>query len=708
MPRERNNLDLAQDIAKRIDGIVRSVGDIMRKDKGISSDLERLPLLTWILFIKLLDDQEVSLEAESVILKRPHVNTIAPPYRWRDWAAGAHRITGDDLLAFVKSEEILLPNNKLGKGLLPYLSQISGGNHVARRRRVVASVFKNVSCPMGSGYLLRDVLSKVDQLHFNDNKELCILGRIYETMLMKMRDAARKNGEFYTPRPVIEFMTKVVDPRLGEIVLDPACGTGGFLVEAYQHLERQCKTAENRNVLTTHNVRGGEAKPLPYLLCQMNLLLHGLKSPEIDPENSLRVKLSEIGQKDRVDVVLANPPFGGEEEMGIQANFPIGMRTSETVLLFMQLIMRRIKRVGLDSARGGRAGLVVPNSVLFGAGIGERVRRKLLEEFNLHTIVRLPSGVFAPYTDIETNLVFFDRSADSTGDIWFYEHPLPDGRKKYTKTSPLTFDEFSPCLAWWDNRKQGPRAWKIRAEDVLRTEKSNLDIKNPRERSTLIIRPPRQVVSEILRKEEQATQQLSGIKSFVGKQGAGHWPPTPLGDIMKERNEPPDTEDLALGRIPIVRTISSKDGTINVEHRPTQTKMILVRPGDLLLSGMNATKGGFAIYGAEKKSPIAATIHYSAYKVDKKRGDINYLWWILRSPGFRRLLLKTTPSAIKAEVKAQQLLALEIPLPPLDKQKEIVARIRDIHKTKTLQAEVVTELDSLLESVVEHIWSPPA
>ena len=710
MPREQQIPGLPQDIAQRIDGIVKSVRRIMRKDMGTSSDLDRLPLLTWLLFIKLLDDKEKVLEAEAKISRKsqPHIPTIPSPYRWGDWAADQHGMTGNDLLSFIKGEEVSLPNGKVGKGLLTYLSQISNGGSAARRRRVVASVFRNVSCPMESGYLLRDVLNKVDQLHFDDSKELCILGHIYERMLLEMRNAAGKNGEFYTPRPVIQFMTKVMNPRLGEIVLDPACGTGGFLVEAYQHLEQQCQSVEDRKILRSRSIRGGEPKPLPYLLCQMNLLLHGIDSPDIDPENSLRFKLNSIGQKERVDVVLANPPFGGEEEVGIQSNFPHDMRTSETALLFMQLIMRRIKCIAPDSTRGGRAALIVPNSVLFSIGVGERIRRQLLEEFNLHTIVRLPLGVFAPYATIETNLLFFDRSSACTKEIWFYEHPLPDGLKNYTKTKPIKFDDFSSCIAWWKNRKQGPHAWKMCAKDVLNSENINLDIPNPRTRSVREIRLPTQVISDILKKEEQATQQLSRIKSFVGKQGAASWSRVPLREVMSERKESPNERDLVAGRISIVQKISYKDGSIHLVQRPTRTQMILVYPGDLLLSGLAAAKGAFAIYGADKKLPVAATIHYSAYKVDEKRGDIEYLLWVLRSSGFRELLLKTTNRGIKAEVKAKQLLGLDIPLPPLEKQREIVARIRDIHKTKTLQAEVVSGLDSLFESVVDHVWTSSA
>src|SRR6185436_11883866 len=231
-------------------------------------------------------------------------------------------------------------------------------------------------------------------------------------------------------RAVVRFMVEVIDPKLGEVILDPACGTGGFLVESFKHLEKQCKTVEDRRALQTQSIFGGEAKSLPYLLAQMNLVLHGLESPKIDPLNSLRFPLREIGDRDRVDVIMTNPPFGGEEERGILGNFPEDKQTSETALLFLQLIMRKLKRPGSPSP-SGRCGMVVPNGVLFGDGVCARIKEELLKEFNLHTIVRLPNGVFAPYTSIPTNILFFDRSGP-TKDVWYYEHPLPEGRKNYT------------------------------------------------------------------------------------------------------------------------------------------------------------------------------------------------------------------------------------------------------------------------------------
>src|SRR6202049_230528 len=337
----------------------------------------------------------------------------------------------------------------IAREYLRSLTRASGDD----RRDVIATVFKGVDNRMKSGYLLRDVINKIAGIHFTSSDELHTLGALYESMLREMRDAAGDSGEFYTPRPVVRFMVEVTDPRLGETLLDPASGTGGFLVEAFNHLSKQVKTVADRRRLQTASIFGCEPKSLPYLLGQMNLLMHGLDAPQIDPGNALRFKLSEIGEKERVDVILTNPPFGGEEEKGIQGNFPEDKQTSETALLFLQLIMRKLRRQPTCAGRPARAAVVVPNGTLFGEGVCARLKEELLKEFNLHTIVRLPKGVFAPYTGITTNLLFFDRSGP-TKEIWYYEQPLPEGRKTYTKTQPMRFEEFETCLGWWDKREE--------------------------------------------------------------------------------------------------------------------------------------------------------------------------------------------------------------------------------------------------------------
>jgi type I restriction enzyme M protein len=494
--------------AQQLGSLIKSARDIMRKDKGLNGDLDRLPMLTWIMFLKFLDDLEQIRETDAKLAGKRFRHTIEPPYRWRDWAAKPDGITGDELIAFVNNEEARGPDGKKGPGLFAYLRSLQGANG-GDRRDVIATVFKGTVNRMINGYLLRDVVNKVHGIHFTSSGEIHTLGHLYESMLKEMRHAAGDSGEFYTPRAVVRFMVAVTDPRLEETLLDPACGTGGFLVESFEHLRKQCKRAEHYAVLQSESLLGGEAKSLPYLLSQMNLLLHGLETPRIDPLNSLRVALKEIGDRDRVDIILTNPPFGGEEERGILSNFPEDKQTSETALLFLQLIMRKLRR----PPKPGRAGVVVPNGTLFGEGVCARIKEELLKDFNLHTIVRLPNGVFAPYTSIPTNLLFFDRSGP-TKDVWYYDQSLPEGRKNYTKTQPIQFEEFADCIAWWHKRKENDRAWKVPAADIQKNG-CNLDIKNPRGKVDFEHLPPEQLVDDILKKEQRIAEIMGEIKTVL-------------------------------------------------------------------------------------------------------------------------------------------------------------------------------------------------
>jgi type I restriction enzyme M protein len=312
-------------------------------------------------------------------------------------------------------------------------------------------------------------------------------------------------------------MVEVTNPQLGETVLDPACGTGGFLTDAFMHLDPQADTVEKRRILQEESVMGGEAKSLPFLLSQLNLLLHGMHAPKIDGGNALRFRLNEIGEAQRVNVILSNPPFGGEEETGILNNFPEDRRTSETALLFLQLIMRRLKRAGK-----GRAAVVVPNGTLFGDGISARIKADLLEKFNLHTVVRLREGVFAPYTDIPANLIFFDTSGP-TRDIWYYELPRPEGRKKYSKTAPMTYEEFQGCLDWWQDRQESAFAWKVDGPGLMQKDEEgrviacNLDVKNPHAKEAEDHRKPREIVDAIIKREQEILSIMDELRSeFAG------------------------------------------------------------------------------------------------------------------------------------------------------------------------------------------------
>jgi type I restriction enzyme M protein len=467
------------------------------------------------MFLKFLDDLERMHEDEAVLSGKQFVAAIEAPYRWRDWATKKDGLTGPDLIRFIASEEVQLPTGKKGPGLFTYLRSLRGRNGGRDRRDVIATVFRGLSNRMESGYLLRDVINLVDGIHFNSSEEIHTLSRLYEGLLREMRDAAGDSGEFYTPRSVIRFMVEVVDPRLGETALDPACGTGGFLAEAYTHLERQARTVRERRTLQEGTLQGVEPKTLPYMLCEMNLLLHGLEAPNIDPGNALRFRLNEIGERDRVNVILTNPPFGGEEEAGILTNFPEDKRTAETALLFLQLIMRKLKRGGK-----GRAAVVVPNGTLFGDGVAARIKAELLEQFNLHTIVRLPEGVFAPYTDIATNVIFFDTTGP-TKEIWYWEQPCVKGRRKYSKTQPFQYEELRDCLAWWNKRKEDPRAWKVSARDLVKRNEEdrvvavNLDLKNPHAGEELDHRLPTEIVESAISKEREGIKILEELSALV-------------------------------------------------------------------------------------------------------------------------------------------------------------------------------------------------
>jgi len=499
--RRREETSVPLTAKAQLSAATKRARDIMRKDAGLNGDLDRIPQLSWIMFLKCFDD----LEQRREVTEKKYRLAIEPPYRWRDWAGNPDKgLTGESLLKFINDE------------LFPYLRSLTG-TVAGDARDVLAAVFKETYNRMLSGYLLRDVVNLVNRLNFNSSDDIHTLAHLYESMLREMRDAAGDSGEFYTPRPVIRLIVQQVNPRLGERVLDPAAGTGGFLVESYEHLKAQVKNVEDRRRLQEDTLFGIEKKPMPYLLGMMNLLLHGLNRPNLLRDNALRNPLVQITDSARYHVIMTNPPFGGEEEKGIQDNFPEGTRTSETALLFLQFIMRSLKR-------GGRCGMVVPNGTLFGDGVCARVKKELLENFNLHTIVRLPNGVFAPYTSIPTNLLFFDR-AGPTKEIWYYEHPLPEGRKNYTKTQPLQFEEFAPCVAWWKNREENDRAWKVSVSDVLKYGENgnlisaNIDIKNPNGKQDFEHLPPEQLADDILKKEQRIAEIMAEIKQVLAKVG---------------------------------------------------------------------------------------------------------------------------------------------------------------------------------------------
>lgn len=479
----------------RLRSVIDSARKIMRKDAGLNGDLDRIPQLAWLLFLKAFD----GLEVEREIVDSDYRPAIEEPYRWRDWADDPiDGQTGDDLLDFVNNE------------LFPYLCDLVGETD-RDPRDVVATIFKETHNRMVSGYLLRDVVDQVNRIDFTSSEDVHTMALLYESMLREMRDAAGDSGEFYTPRPVIRFMVQMINPELGESILDPACGTGGFLVEALDLLEPKVSTVAERAELR-EDLRGIEKKPLPYLLGMMNLLLHGLDRPNLQRGNALARPLKEIKRSEKVDVILTNPPFGGEEEKSILANFPAGTRTAETAWLFMQLVERLL-------APGGRCAIVVPNGVLFGDGTGARIKKELLTSCNLHTVVRLNSGVFAPYTDIPSNLLFLEKTGP-TKEIWFYEIPTPEGRKKYSKTRSMRFEEFSGCIKWWGGTQRTGRvetelSWLIAAPTIAEAN-WNLDFKNPHTPDELSHHPPADLVEDMMNTEHEIIALLEELQDEFG------------------------------------------------------------------------------------------------------------------------------------------------------------------------------------------------
>ena len=434
--------------------VIKTIQDIMRKDVGVDGDAQRISQLVWMLFLKIFDDREDEYE----ITEDRYESPLPDRLRWRNWAADPEGMTGDALLDFVNNE------------LFPTLRELQGDLTTNPRGLVIRQVFEDQFNYMKSGTLMRQVINKLNEVDFNATDDRHLFGDIYEKILKDLQSAGNA-GEYYTPRAVTQFMVEMTDPKLGEKVFDPACGTGGFLVCALEHIRgKYVKTPKDREKLQA-SIHGVEKKPMPHLLCTTNMLLHGVDVPvNIRHDNTLTRPLRDYGNKDRVDVIVTNPPFGGVEEDGVESNFPANFRTRETADLFLVLIMHLLKK-------NGRAAVVLPDGTLFGEGVKTRIKERLLTECNLHTIVRLPNGVFAPYTGIKTNLLFLTKG-EPTRDVWYYEHPYPEGAKSYNKTKPIRIEEFEAEKKWWNKRKESELAWKVPVQQIIDSG-FNLDIKNP-------------------------------------------------------------------------------------------------------------------------------------------------------------------------------------------------------------------------------------
>jgi len=478
----------------------------MRKDAGVDGDAQRLSQLVWMLFLKIFDDQERERELINPKYKSP----LPEELRWRNWATDPEGMTGDGLLEFV--------NNKLFKRL----KDLSFDESEDPRAFIVREVFADSYNYMKSGTLIRQVINKINEIDFNKADDRHAFNDLYEHLLKELQSAGNA-GEYYTPRPLTRFVVEMVSPKLGEKVLDPACGTGGFLIDTLEYIrQHEIKTAADEKKLQSQ-IQGVELKSLPYLLATTNMILHGVDTPKhLRHGDMLSQPLREYGPKDRVDVIVANPPFGADVKDGVEKNFPAEFRTRETADLFLVLFIHLLKP-------NGRAGIVLPDGSLFGEGVKTAIKKKLLEECNVHTIVRLPQGVFNPYAGVNTNLIFFTKG-EPTKEIWYYQLPLPEGVKQYTKNRGITHEDFDPLRKWWKNRKANALApleaararsvssplmgWKISIKQI-QERNYNLDFKNPNGKTAAVHKSPEELVREIEGKEGKIVEILGEIKKQI-------------------------------------------------------------------------------------------------------------------------------------------------------------------------------------------------
>ena len=473
--------------------------DILRRDNNCGGVMEYIEHLSWVLFLRFLDAYEEEREVQAKLGGRTYEPIIEEPFRWRDWAA--QDWPAEDLLSFVHSR------------LIPYLQGL-GGDPLRETIRGIFAERNVIVC--ASGYNLKDVLQIVGSIDFHSQDDIFTVSQVYEELLRRLGSENRMAGEFYTPRPVVRFIVELIDPQIGETVYDPACGTCGFLAQAYLWMRKKERTIEDHNALQESTFYGQEKKPIPALLGVMNMVLHGVAAPRVVRRNTLEENIRAVSE--RFDLVMTNPPFGGKEGSHIQQNFPV--KTQATELLFLQHIMKKLK-----PRDGARCGMVVPEGTLFRGGAFADVKRDLLEQFSLHTIVSLPPGTFAPYSDVKTALLFFERPGP-TKEIWYYELPLPEGLKKFSKGSPIKdehFDEARRLWHAWDayRRGKGPRpedtkqSWIVSVEEV-KAKGYDLTARNPNRPEGEKLPSPVEVVTELMEKEREILSIVEELDEMLG------------------------------------------------------------------------------------------------------------------------------------------------------------------------------------------------
>ncbi|MBM4305224.1 MAG: SAM-dependent DNA methyltransferase [Deltaproteobacteria bacterium] len=478
--------------------------DILRRDNNCGGIMEYVEHLAWLLFLKFLDDQEDEWETQARINKREYYRILKGKFRWREWAKKDW--PAEDLIRFVNGD------------LIPHLVNLQG-DPVRDTIRGVFSERNVIVC--ASGYNLKDVLQIIDKINFHNRDDVFTASQVYEDLLRRLGSENRMAGEFYTPRPVVRFMVDLIDPQIGETVYDPACGSCGFLAQAYERMKKKEQSIEDNEVLQQKTFFGQEKKAVPALLGALNLVLHGVTAPKVYRRNTLEENIRQVNE--RFDIVLTNPPFGGTEGRHIQENFPI--QSNATELLFVQHIMKKLK-----APDGARCGMVVPEGTLFRGGAFADVKRDLLEQLNLHTIVSLPPGTFAPYSDVKTALLFFQRPGP-TRETWYYELPLPEGLKKFSKGGPIQDEHFAePRELWqaWDAYRRGrnakpeatERSWIVTADDI-KARGYDLTARNPNRREGEQLPSPMEIVASLMEKEREILSIIEELDDLLTNSQSG-------------------------------------------------------------------------------------------------------------------------------------------------------------------------------------------
>ena len=479
-------------------GFVKKIRDIMRMDAGINGDAQRIEQLVWILFLKVYDAKESDWEFD----EDNYVSIIPEECRWRNWAVAddnGHSLTGEDLLEFV--------NNKL----FPTLKKLEITPQTPIKKAIVQSTFEDANNYMKDGVYLRQVIDVVNEIDFEDVKESHAFGDIYEDILKELQSAG-SSGEFYTPRAVTEFMAKMIQPKIGEVMADFACGTGGFLTSWIGELKKQIKNTNDQQAFN-ESFYAVEKKPFPYLLCITNMLLHDIDVPKVYHSNSLLKNVLDYTDSDKFDVILMNPPYGGHEDNSVKNYFPDDLASSETADLFMSVTMYRLKK-------NGRAAVILPDGFLFGTDNAKvAIKKKLISEFNLHTVIRMPGSVFSPYTAITTNILFFDNTTP-TEETWFYRLDMPDGYKHFSKTKPMKVEHFDPVVEWWNNREEivvddFDKAKKYSASEIAERN-YNIDLCGfPHEEEEIL--PPKELIQQYQEKRASLNADIDRILAQISE-----------------------------------------------------------------------------------------------------------------------------------------------------------------------------------------------